>query len=787
MKVGAPGPFGRRLKALREAAGFTQEELATIAGLSVHAVSALERGERRRPHVETVRALSAALDLTSATRDALLGSARAPAPHAAVDESAGVGLPVALTALIGREADVDALRKWLADDTIRLITLTGSGGAGKTRLALELARAMANAGSTRVVFVPLSAVRDPGFVALAIAGALGLADVTALDLPTRARVACEDRPTLLVLDNFEHVLDAAPLVADLLTSVASLRVLVTSRAPLRVRGEREYIVGPLALEVNADANTSTGLAPSPAVRLFVERVREAQPDFRLTAANDGTVTAICRRLDALPLALELAAPWMKVLTAEELLRRLEHDVLLSSVAPRDLPERQQTMIATIAWSYQLLEPAEQRAFRRFGVLPGRFPIDAAAAVLAGRESASAGSDEALRAAADLIDKSLLLRVETSVVATCPLYQMLETVRACAALELSVTGEHDDAMEGLVRYCTAEASLAAEGLVGPAQAEWLDRVQEDCESYRAALTWLIERGRPDEASDIAWALMFFWMIRGHAAEGLRWYEGILNLPYVPPAAEARALVGAALMWFTQGELVRARAALTRAHALAVGAGDTEMVVRADDLSARVEHANGSLNAARDRFAAAIAGFEALAIPWGVGNAQIGMAAVAAATGDVDQAEHLLDEAISVLQHAGPWFLTRAMFLRGILALRRGDPDAAIAMVRDSLTRIRELDDKFALVYALVPLAAAAVLRGDDAWAARILGARDAVAERTGATIVLKLVHDLREQAEREARAHLGPDRWARAYAAGRKTSLDSLLEDIDRALTTRAGV
>ena len=787
MKVGAPGSFGTRLKALREAAGFTQEELATIAGLSVHAVSALERGERRRPQLETVRALSAALDLTGATREALLGSARAPAPHAAVDELADVALPVALTVLIGREADVEVLRQWLADHTMRLITLTGPGGAGKTRLALELARAMAEPGSTRVVFAPLSAIRDPGFVARAIAEALGLTDVTALDLPARARAACEDRPTLLVLDNFEHVLDAAPLVADLLTSVASLRMLVTSRAPLRVRGEREYVVEPLALEARSDAMTATDVAPSPAVRLFVERVQEVQPDFRLTFANIATLTAICRRLDALPLALELAAPWMKVLTAEDLLRRLEHDVLLSSVAPRDLPERQRTMNATVAWSYQLLEPAEQRAFRRFGVLPGRFPIDAAEAVLAGRESASAGSDEALRAAADLIDKSLLLRVETSVVATCPLYHMLETVRAYAALELSVAGEHDDAMEGLVRYCTAEASLAAEGLVGAAQAEWLDRVQEDCESYRATLTWLIERGRPDEASDIAWALMFFWMIRGHAAEGLRWYEEILNLPYVPPAAESRALVGAALMWFTQGELVRARAALTRAHALAAGAGDTDMVVRADDLSARVEHALGNLDTARERFTDAIAGFEALAIPWGVGNARIGMAAVAAATGDVDQAEHLLDEATAVLQHAGPWFLTRAMFVRGILALQRRNPDDAIAMVRVSLTRIRELHDKFALVYALVPLAAAATLKGNDAWAARILGARDAVAERTGVTIVLKLVHDLREQAERDARTRLGPDRWDRAYAAGRKTSLDALLEDIERALSTRAGI
>src|SRR5215212_5434705 len=234
MKTGAPGSFGAQLKALREAAGFTQEELATIAGLSVHAVSALERGERRRPHVETVRALSAALDLNGAARDALVGSARAPAPRASVDELAGVTLPLPLTVLIGREADVDVLRKSLADHRVRLITLTGPGGAGKTRLALELARVIADAGSSRVVFVPLSGLRDPGFVAPAIAEALGLANVTARDLPMRARLACEHRPTLFVLDNFEHVLDAAPVVADLLTSVVSLRILVTSRAPLRL-------------------------------------------------------------------------------------------------------------------------------------------------------------------------------------------------------------------------------------------------------------------------------------------------------------------------------------------------------------------------------------------------------------------------------------------------------------------------------------------------------------------------------------------------------------------------
>ena len=516
MKPGAPGSFGAQLKTLREAAGYTQEELATIAGLSVHAVSALERGERRRPHVETVRALSAALDLTGPTREAFMGSARAPADNAAVDELGGVSLPLALTPLLGRDADLQTLRHWLADPAVRLITLTGSGGVGKTRLALEIARTIAAEGATRVVFVPLAATRNPAFVASAIAEALGLSNVTALDLPRRARVACADHPTLLVLDNFEQVLDAAPLVADLLMSVASLRLLATSRAPLHVRGEREYVVEPLPLDVDSDAASPADLARAPAVRLFVERVRDVQPGFRLTSANGPTVTAICRRLDALPLALELAAPWMKVLTAEDLLRRLERDALLPTVGARDLPERQQTMNATVGWSYQLLSQDEQRAFRRFGALPGRFSIDAAAAVLAGREGASARSDEALGALAGLIDKSLLLRTETPA-ATRPLYRMLEIVRAYAALELTAAGERDDAMEGLVRYCTGEASLAAEALVGRAQAEWSDRVHDDLENYLDALPWLIERGRAAEASGIAWGLLFFWLIRGHAAE------------------------------------------------------------------------------------------------------------------------------------------------------------------------------------------------------------------------------------------------------------------------------
>jgi predicted ATPase/DNA-binding XRE family transcriptional regulator len=775
----APRSFGGQLKTLREAAGFTQEELATIAGLSVHAVSALERGERRRPHAETVRALSAALDLTGPTRDALLASARASTPPTAVEELSGVSLPLPLTVLLGRESDVQTLRQWLADPAVQLITLIGPGGVGKTRLALEVARTMAEEGSTRVAFAPLAAIRDPGLAACAIAEALGLADLTAADLPGRARAACEGHATLLVVDNFEQVLDAAPLLVGLLTSAPTLRLLVTSRAPLRVRGERQYALGPLELEAGSEAMSPADLARVPAVKLFVQRIGDVQPGFQLTSANGRTVTAICRRLDTLPLALELAARWMKVLTAEDLLRRLEHDVLFSTVGPRDLPERQQTMNVTVAWSYQLLNPDEQRAFRRLGALPGRFSIDAAAAVLAGREGSSAGIVDVLGALAGLIDKSLLLRAETSV-ASRPLYQMLETIRAYAARELIAADEHDDALEGLVRYCTGEAALAVEGLVGPAQAEWLNRVRDDLENYRGALTWLIERGRAADVVRIAWGLMFFWTIRGHAVEGLRWYEEALRLPSLAPEAESRALVGAAVMSYAQGELERARTLLTRARAVADGVCDTEIVAQINHMLGRVDHALGNIDAAGDWFTHSLEGFRALGVAWGAVLALNGMTWVALATGDVGKAERLLDEAASEARHVGPWFRSLTQNFRAIVAIQRGNPDEAIAWVRESLTHIRELQDKFSFTYALVPLAAAALLTGDDAWAARILGARDAVTERTGSVIVGQPVRDLREQAERQARAHLGEERWALAYGAGRTSSIDALLKDIETA-------
>jgi predicted ATPase/DNA-binding XRE family transcriptional regulator len=780
MKSGRPQPFGAQLKALREAAGFTQDELATIAGLSVHAVSALERGQRRRPHLETVRALSAALDLAEPVREALVASARAPAKDSASDSLSAGSLPVVLTTLLGRSDDLETMRLWLADPDTRLITLTGPGGVGKTRLAVELGRRIAAAAAGRVVFVGLGAVRNSAFVAHAIAEALGAVDEAAHDVPRLARLACEGTPTLLLLDNFEQVMGAAPLVADLLTTAPTLRALVTSRAPLRIRGEREYSVGPLALASAGDAVSPADIARAPAVRLFVDRVRDVQPDFCVTEANSAVVMAICRRLDALPLALELVAPWMKVLPPEDLLNRLAHsNVLLATTGRRDLPERQQTINATVSWSYQLLEPEEKRAFRLLGVLPGRFGIDTAAAVLGDGNGGSAAGDTALHAVAGLMDKSLLLRVE-STAAMRPPYRMLETVRAFAALELEGAGEREDAMAKLARYCVMRAGSAAQGLVGPEQAAALDRVRDDLENYRVALTWLIERKHAGEAADIVWQLMHFWAIRGHAVEGLGWYDQVLALPSLPSIVESKLLVGASMMRYSLGDLARAHSGLTRADALARDAADNEMIAQAGHLLGHVEHACGHAEAARDRFISAAAGFRALSIPWGLGNCLNGLAKVALVDGDTAEAERLLDEATSVLRSC-PWFLALVLYRRAVVAVQRRNADDAIVLVRESLALFRQVQDKFAIVYVMVPLAAAAVLKDDDLWAARIFGARDAVTERTGAMIADRWVHALGEQIEGEVRARLGPDRWARAHAAGRVTSIDTFIKDIDGAL------
>lgn len=770
------------LKALRDAAGFTQEELATIAGLSVHAISALERGERKRPQVDTVRALAAALDLAPAARDVFIASARGLRNSPPMLPSGRRALPVALTPLIGREADLARLDEWVADAAVRLLSLIGPGGVGKTRLAVALAHRLAGEASGRVLFVPLSAVSEPGMVGAAVAEVFGLDDATTRDLPARVQAACRETPTWLVLDNFEQVASAASLVTALLTEVAVLRILVTSRTPLHVRGERAYEVAPLALGDQLSFETPADLASLSAIELFVSRVRDVWSDFHLTQTNSPVIAAICRRLDGLPLALELAAPWVKTLAPEGLLARLHGAEVLAAEGPLDLPARQRTMNATVAWSVQLLPALEQRAFRRLGAIPGVFSIEAAAAVIAGATIVPDAEVNAVPVVRTLHDTSLLRRTHTPEAAN-PSYVLLETVRAYAARELLASGEHADAMEGLVRYCVAQGSEAAPGIQGRQQIVWLDRVRDDLESHRVVLAWLLTQGRGNEAAALVWSLVLFWIMRGHSAEGLRWFDEVRHGASPGSVAEARCLVGAALMRFTQGDMVGAGAAsmpvADNRHA------DHEVRAHACLCLGHVHYATGQLTAARDEFHRARVLFRDVAIAWGEGNSVTGLAWVALGAGDAVDASRLLDEADAIWPACGPWFRALGWYLRGVLALQAHDARAVIRCTRDSLNGLRAFHDTFAFAYALVPLLGAAGLFGDDWWVARIAGARDAFADRTGGRAVDPLTDAVCARTEADARERLGPESWAVAYAAGRRLSVDGIIDEIDAALDDAA--
>ncbi len=351
--------FGERLRRLREAAGLTQEELAERAELTVAAIAALERGRRQRPYPHTVQALSDALGLSGEEKEELVASVSGRKSAAVAPVASSVpGLPVPPTPLIGRERDVEAVGKLLLVERARQVTLTGPGGVGKTRLALEIASEHQASFPDGAVFIALAPVGDPSLVIPTVARSLGLAEVAGQPLPDQLRSYLRDRQMLLVLDNFEQVLDAAPDVANLLSSCPHLTVLVTSRAPLRLRGEREYAVGPLRLPELNRIPAPEEAAQSDAVRLFLERARDVSPAFELTRVNATAIVAVCRRLDGLPLALELAAARLRSLSPTQLLARLDQSLPLLSGGARDLPERQRTMRAAIEWSYQLLQEPE---------------------------------------------------------------------------------------------------------------------------------------------------------------------------------------------------------------------------------------------------------------------------------------------------------------------------------------------------------------------------------------------------------------------------------------------
>src|SRR5215213_7355075 len=374
--------FGGLLRSYRVAAGLTQEELAERAGVSTRGVSDLERGAHGLPRKDTLQLLLDALTLPPTDRAALVAAARRPVATRAGREpdDRPPGLLVPLTPIIGREQAIEAVAALLAQPTIRLLTLTGPGGTGKTRLALAVGEHMASAFPDGVVFVSLAPVADPGLVTPTIAERLGVQERAEQTLRDALVTHLAGKRILLVLDNFEHVLPAAPLVAELLGACPALRVLTTSRAALHLSGEHLYSDPPLALPDVDRLPPLEELGQTAAVRLFVDRARAVKSDFALSEANTPAVVVIVHRLDGLPLALELVAARARALSPAALSVRLDRSLPLLTGGAQDLPDRQRTLRDTIAWSYDLLRPNEQTLFRRLGVFAGGCTLEAAEAV-----------------------------------------------------------------------------------------------------------------------------------------------------------------------------------------------------------------------------------------------------------------------------------------------------------------------------------------------------------------------------------------------------------------------
>jgi predicted ATPase/DNA-binding CsgD family transcriptional regulator len=698
-------------------------------------------------------------------------------------------LPAPLTRLVGREREAADLRALLLDEGVRLLTLSGPGGVGKTRLAVEVAASVREAFPDGVRFVGLAPVADPSLVASTVAQALGVREAGDKPLPERLEAFLRDRRFLLVLDNFEQVVEAAPLVAHLLVACPTLAVLVTSRVRLRLSGEQEYAIAPLGFPPESGHSSPDRVAESGAVRLFVERARAAKAGFALTEENAEAVAGIVRRLDGLPLAIELAAARVKVLPPPTLLARLEQRLPILIGGSRDLPARQQTMRDAVAWSHGLLSAEEQTLFRRLSVFVAGFTVEAAEAVVGALADPGADPFEGVAA---LLDKSLL-RQEAGPEWE-PRYGMLETVREFGLERLAASGEEQAVRAAHAAHVLALAEPASAGFVDPAYERWLARLDTEHDNVRAALAWGLERSGADPAQvalgqRLAAALHGFWRTRCHFAEGRRWLEAALARDANAPAGlQSKLLWGAGAMVFFQRDHAAAVPLVERALALAREAGDATSAARILAFLGEVLLKAGQADRARACWEEAAALYRSLPEdPW-TAFAPKNLGYLALIAGDHDRAEAHFEESLAVarrVDHA--WGVAEAHALLAELARVRDDARRAAALFGESLRNHAQQGDRIGIAQCLTGLGRVAATRDQPARAVRLFGAAAAVHDALGS----RQLHgaDARDEGLLSPlRSALGTAAFEDAWAAGRTLPLEQVIvEARDLADETTAPV
>lgn len=644
------------------------------------------------------------------------GTVESDAPEpAATPLSQDHRVPVARTPLLGRERELEAAQQMLLDPSVRLVTLTGAGGSGKTRLGLELCRALVGAFEQRVHFVALGSISDASMVPAAIAESLGIRETGGrpfLDLLKDYIREAEPAHVLLLLDNFEHILPASTLVVELIEACRNLKVMVTSRAALRVYGEHEFPVPPLALPQDAEMESLEVLASNPSIKLFAQRAAAVNPDFQLSMNNAQDVAEICSRLDGLPLAIELAAARVKMLPLHGILARLESRLQLLTAGPRDLPERQQTLRNAIDWSYGLLNEAEQKLLRRLSVFWGGWTLEGAEAVCNTKEDVGVDIFDLM---SSLVDKSLVQSLvrKRGPGAEEPRFRMLETIREYSIERLQQSGEEADTKRAHAAYCLVLAEEGNPELSEPDRAEWLTRCDIEHDDFRAALDFLFQIHDMEWSFRFCTALFRFWDMREHSAEGRARIEQLVRLAGDEhPRERAKACLFLGAFATAHGDYPAGIRFAELSRSLFDKLDDPWGIALSWNASAIVARDSGDYVASQRNFEKSLTFWRSMNDRVSTARCLHNLGNVSKISGDYARARMALTEAIEIFQELGDdggaaWALNQ----QGDVAREQGDLAAAQALYERALFAFRSMGDRWGEGRSLADLGTIACELGD----------------------------------------------------------------------------
>jgi predicted ATPase/uncharacterized protein HemY/DNA-binding XRE family transcriptional regulator len=786
--------FGDLLKRLRLEADLTQEELAERASVSARLISDLEREALHRPRRDTVQLLADALCLRGAARETFValgrGKPQTAAPEPSTPPPPRLSLPRPATPIVGRLRESAAALTLVLDADVRLLTMTGPGGAGKTRLALDVAFKARGAFAEGVVFVDLAPVRDAGLVLATIAQALDVQPGGEQSLRDVVIRWIKERRFLLVLDNFEHVSGAAPVVAELLATCSGLTILATSRAPLHIRAEHLFTVGPLILPDLRQVPALDDLARIPAVELFLGRAQAVRREFFLTAENSRFVAEIVVRLDGLPLAIELAALRMKTLSPAALLDHLDRRLPLLTGGFQDLPARQRALRATLDWSHELLSQEERHVFSHLAVFAGGCTLEAAEFVAEVTRAENTGAMDhgaallTLEVLSRLVDANLL-RVSQEA-NTEPRFRMLETIREYGLERLTAASGEKEACQRHLAWFLALVERAEPELIGAKQGEWFARLALEHDNVRAALTWAIAHHDAESALRLTGALYRFWATHGYFEEGRRWLEAALALDNGEPSvARGNVLLGLGVMTFFQGEYDRAESLWRESLELFRSLHNLTGVAYSFGNLGLVADAREDYERATTYYESALALFRQLNSPTFVNFMLHNLGLIAYFQGEYERATGLFEETLAWVRSQGDAnSIAMTLGNLGLIAFAQGDYARALEHHRASLTSASVLTNKPWLVRALENFALVATATGDAERAIRLFATAAAQRALLGTSLPPN-DQEINERHIARARAQLGDTNFSVAWRDGEALPLE---EALDLALeTTHEGV